>query len=51
MFLALIPKRSNNTFGGPERGIAVTASFLTLMFLSSATADNTASPTPPNNIK
>lgn len=47
MFLVLMPNKSNNTFGGPERGIAVTASFLILMFLSSATADSTASPKPP----
>lgn len=49
MFLALIPNKSNNTLGGPERGMSVTASFLTMMFLSSATADKTASPKPPNN--
>lgn len=47
MFLALIPNRSSNTFGGPDRGMSVTASFLTVMSLSSATADNTASPKPP----
>lgn len=47
MFLALIPNRSNNTLGGPERGISGTASFLTLIFFSSATADKTASPKPP----
>lgn len=46
-FLALIPNRSNNTFGGPERGMSVTASFLTLILFSSATADKTASPKPP----
>lgn len=47
MFLALMPNKSNNTFGGPERGMPVTASFLILKFFSSATADNTASPKPP----
>lgn len=46
-FLALMPNRSNNTFDGPERGMSVTASFLTTMSLSSATADKTASPKPP----
>lgn len=46
-FLALIPNRSNSTSDGPERGMLVTASFLTTMSLSSQTADNTASPKPP----
>lgn len=47
ILLALIPYFSKSTVAGPDLGTSFTASFFTVIFLSSATALSTASPRPP----
>lgn len=51
MFLALMPYKSSRASPGPLRGIRGTANIRTVIPVSSATAEQTVSPTPPEITK